>query len=480
MSNSKKGIILSTKDYEGFRNDMIEMLKQKLPEYSDFSESDAGIVILELLAYQLDILSYYNEKIGSENFLETAQERESVARLCRMLGYKLREATPSQFDQVFEIVPQLEETTIPEKTIIKTEGDDLEPIVTFETQEALVIPPNKTGLEKDEKGNYIYTVPVVQGYSIENEIVGTSNNSPNQLFILDYAPVIEESVHIIVDNGLGFEEWTRVENFIDSYSHSKHYTLTINDEGQAQIRFGNGVSGMIPNSIIDGIQASYRVGGGTEGNVGVGTITKMPSELAVIKRTFNPYPAKIQGRDRESLDEARVKAPALLGSKSGAVTLRDFKVIALSILGISRANATEGVRGTMLVNVYFYPDGSVSDEVLKQELIDIYDEKKVVGIIVNIEKGTERPIDVVADIKTYSKYKNSEVKDVVTNILKSIIYAGRYDFQEVPESSDIVMDLIENDVVKGVDIKLSNHTNLKPNEIITLGNVTVNVVGGKE
>lgn len=478
MANNKRGVILSTRDYEGFRTDMIEMLKKKIPEYSDFSQSDAGIVLIELLAYQLDVLSYYNEKVGNEMYLETAQERESIARLCRMLGYTLREATPSKFEQVFEIHPQEDDFTIPERTIIKTVGDDLEPIVEFETTEALTIPAGHTGLEKDEKGKYIHTVPITQGYSIDSEIVGSSNHSPNQVFILDYAPVIMDSVTIAVDNGLGFETWTRVESFIDSYSHSKHYILTINDQGQAQIKFGNGVSGMIPQSVEDGIMASYRVGGGTEGNVGINTIVKMPMQLSEVVRTFNPYEPIVLGRDREDVEEARIKAPAQLGSKWGAVTLKDYKSIALGLLGVVRANATEGPTGTMLVNVYYYPDGTVTDDEIKRQLIDIYDEKKVVGTLVNIEKGKERPINVTANIKTLPMYKTKEVEDTVDSVIRTIMTPGKYDFKEVPENSDLVMDLLSLDTVRGVDIQLSNHTDLKDNEIIVLGDVTINVTGG--
>ena len=34
---TRAGVNMSTRDYEGFRTDMIEMLKKKIPEYSDFS-----------------------------------------------------------------------------------------------------------------------------------------------------------------------------------------------------------------------------------------------------------------------------------------------------------------------------------------------------------------------------------------------------------------------------------------------------------
>lgn len=72
----RREIDYSTRDYEGFRNDMIEMLKKKIPEYSDFSQSDAGIVLIELLAHGLDILSFYNDVVANEVFLSTARERK--------------------------------------------------------------------------------------------------------------------------------------------------------------------------------------------------------------------------------------------------------------------------------------------------------------------------------------------------------------------------------------------------------------------
>ena len=78
-----------TRDYEGFRAEMIRRLKEKMPEYTDFSSSDAGIVILELLAEGLDVLSYYNEVVANE-FSETYYERENVIKIAQMLGSRLK------------------------------------------------------------------------------------------------------------------------------------------------------------------------------------------------------------------------------------------------------------------------------------------------------------------------------------------------------------------------------------------------------
>ena len=39
----RQNVDYTTRDYEGFRNDMLTLLKQKIPEYSDFSQSDMGL-----------------------------------------------------------------------------------------------------------------------------------------------------------------------------------------------------------------------------------------------------------------------------------------------------------------------------------------------------------------------------------------------------------------------------------------------------
>ena len=59
----RKNVDYTNKDYESFRQDMIVRLQQKIPEYTDTSESDFGIVLIELLAHGLDILSYYNDRV---------------------------------------------------------------------------------------------------------------------------------------------------------------------------------------------------------------------------------------------------------------------------------------------------------------------------------------------------------------------------------------------------------------------------------
>lgn len=78
-----------TKDYEGFRASMLALIPQLLPSWSDRSESDFGVVLIELFAYVADILSYYQDRVANEAYLATATQRRSVAELLRLIDYQI-------------------------------------------------------------------------------------------------------------------------------------------------------------------------------------------------------------------------------------------------------------------------------------------------------------------------------------------------------------------------------------------------------
>src|SRR5437879_5581409 len=83
------------RDYSSFRKALLDLIPSKLPEWTDRSEADFGVVLIELLAYMADILSYYQDRIANEAFLSTAQERRSVIEHLRLIGYEMPGAAPA-------------------------------------------------------------------------------------------------------------------------------------------------------------------------------------------------------------------------------------------------------------------------------------------------------------------------------------------------------------------------------------------------
>ncbi|MBN8992432.1 MAG: putative baseplate assembly protein [Rhizobiales bacterium] len=79
------------KDYESFRQLMLDRLSATLPAWQERHAPDLGIAIVEALAYVADYLSYYQDAAATEAYLGTARQRVSVRRHARLLDYVLHE-----------------------------------------------------------------------------------------------------------------------------------------------------------------------------------------------------------------------------------------------------------------------------------------------------------------------------------------------------------------------------------------------------
>jgi hypothetical protein len=76
-----------TKDYAGFRQLMLDRISLLVPDWKERNPSDAGIAMVELLAYTADYLSYQQDAIATEAYLGTARRRISVRRHARLVDY---------------------------------------------------------------------------------------------------------------------------------------------------------------------------------------------------------------------------------------------------------------------------------------------------------------------------------------------------------------------------------------------------------
>ena len=512
--NTVTGKDYLTLDYEGFRQMMIDRLKERLPEYTDYSETDMGVVLIELTSHGLDILSYYKDRQALECFLPTARERKNVIMHCKTyFGYNLAGATPAVFVQVFETDRTGWGKSADEHFRVHTKEKQGESPIYYEIIGSLDVnnkfsptfnvPSGASGLEQDN-GVYRYRALVCQGVTISRENVGISDGTAYQKYTTSQSPALdydssdrynENVVRVFV--GESGEEWTRVDNFLMSKSDSKHFTFTINDSGNGVLEFGNDLSGKIPPDKAK-ILCTYRVGGGTNTNVGANTITEYDSAEASLLRTFNPDTALILGTDAESIEEAKVKAPASLRSLDRAVTIRDYADIGLQLDYVSSAqsvlvenggftdkddkfidggaysdiingnppydHSTEGGLGTSNVgyvliwlmtknpvvdpSTYTYGCAtsriSISNDNMTFLRNDYYLNRKMIGQKFNVFPADIEWIVPHLRITVDDRYTKTSVIQEVKNKLIELMALGKYQLEQPVIWSDIVRELVSS------------------------------------
>ena len=189
--------------------------------------------------------------------------------------------------------------------------------------------------------------------AFERELLGASDGNPGQGFVFRYAPVLRDEV-IEVQEWLGRgESWTSVirdvpetdvrydsdpatnditgvwvrwysrEHSYDSTPTDRHYVI---ERSAGLIRFGDGVTGMVPpagSSII----ASYSTGGGASGNVPAGSIAELRTALPLIAEAFNPVAAS-GGADTELAGVVSERGPQWIRHRSRAISASDFEWLA--------------------------------------------------------------------------------------------------------------------------------------------------------
>ena len=79
------------RDYASFRQLILDRLAVIMPDWQERHAADLGVTLVELLAYAGDQLSYYQDAVATEAYLDTARQRISVRRHVRLVDYFLHE-----------------------------------------------------------------------------------------------------------------------------------------------------------------------------------------------------------------------------------------------------------------------------------------------------------------------------------------------------------------------------------------------------
>jgi predicted phage baseplate assembly protein len=132
-----------------------------------------------------------------------------------------------------------------------------------------------------------------------------------------------------------FVRWHEVPDFYASGPRDRHYVL---DRFTGQVRFGDGVNGLVPPIGIGSVRLSrYRIGGGQAGNRPPGAIVQLKTTVPYVDKVTNHEPAT-GGADAEPIERLVERAPRDVRHGGRAVTIEDYEDLAqLASPAVARA-----------------------------------------------------------------------------------------------------------------------------------------------
>jgi hypothetical protein len=548
------------KDYASFRQALLDFLPTRLPAWTERSEADLGMTLLELFAATGDTLSYLQDRVANEAFLDSATQRRSVAGHLALLGYRLDEGAAAHTWLQFQVntLHTLSDSTQPGVTGFPVSNRplrDTDPILVFETLGPATLRPEHNAMRLYDWGNancclprdalqtaldgsfpdlhagdYLLfddgsgqrdtvrltappeitlpfspdapppditvvrwsaatplthdycvpdvtvrgnLVPATHGETVVGEILREltpdeiaewtaeiARRQPGQYVPRQRLPLVRaplahldagtlalaasvsaaptdsvSELTVEVDNRM----WQERPSLLDSRPDDTHFRVESDDEGEATVVFGDGVFGQRPDERAD-VTATYRVGGGSGGNVSADTLTlpRDPNPTPWLVSVTNPLPAT-GGRDLESRDHARRFAPARFQTPLVAVTVADYQAAAQAFADpsgdhpILRAGADFRWTGSWLtVTLAVEPRDTVTtaartgdlDPELRAELLAYLDTRRLAGYDLDVTRALYVPIELEVDVCLRTGFLPDAVRQELLGELGSGVLPG--------------------------------------------------------
>lgn len=213
--------------------------------------------------------------------------------------------------------------------------------------------------------------------------------------------------------------WQPRRDLLASDRFDTDFVAELETNGQARLRFGDGVYGRTPPSGLT-LTATYRIGNGTTGNVGAGALAHVVTDQVGLVGVRNPLPAT-GGTDPESLDEVRLYAPQAFRTQERAVTAADYAAVAERHPDVQKAVATRRWTGswyTLFITVD-RRGGRTVDAAFETELRAWIERFRLAGHDVEIDAPRFVPLDLAFTVCVQPGYFQSDVRQALFDVFSN-------------------------------------------------------------
>lgn len=433
----------TSRDFAALRRDLINLINVRTALDWDASDpSDLGNVLLESFAYMGDIMSYYIDRVANEVSVDTAVQRQTLLNFAKLYGYKPSGPTPASINIKF--------TNISNQAIDIPIGTQVMAPLSFGPYTEVYFETTQAAIQL-QAGQEI-TLPAREGKTVNTDrpdlinpsnnkplpsSLGTSNGEANQEFQITDIGIVDNSLIVYVGQGAAFAPWTYADSLTEFGPTSLVFTTSQNEDGSLTVIFGDGVNGAIP-ATGQLVSALYKTSVGEAGNVVSGAV----SEVTFIPGNIDPEAisylgatnasAAYGGADADDNTQLRAKIKAAIISRKRAVTLEDYKYLALQVPQVGKVNAVGAVYSSITLYVQSQNDGTSTPGIITGSPTTAWNsiaENVSAYLADKIPVGSTVTIQPPAYIRTYlsmsvavnKAYRNNAVK---LNVAKAMLNDG--------------------------------------------------------
>lgn len=513
LDNKTKLINHSASDFESLRANLLKYVKSTFPlDYNNFESSDFGVLLVELMAAIGHIQSNKSDYLANENYIGTARSRDSIKRLLEVVGVRMKgpisaAANASLTYNTNTVANPTSLIVSPANRVITVTSPEDGGSLTYtlykvNSNGTVDLNDTSQSLEFTTTGGP-GTIQITDAVLLEGALVAETGSfttpEPIKTINLSQFPYVEKSAQVYVIGDTATEGVYLEEDniYFASGSEDKVFQVTTDGQFRASILFGDDTIGKSP-SLGDDYVITYRVGGGTRGNIAEGVInaqitassTDGLSETEEVIVTVENSTQATGGRDAESVAQAKRYAPLYFRSQDRLVTLEDFKAFANKFASNygSTGKATASVRraysSANIIDLFVLERASDTQlrratQEYKRQLLEAMENKKMITDEIVVVDGLIRTLDLIVTINLDEKFRRleSSIVQSARNSITTYMNMDNTDFQEPFVPQDLIRVLLEEQPsVRYAQVdNVDSPIRVGFNEIIQLNNLTIRV-----
>jgi hypothetical protein len=328
MANST--VVLSTLDFDSLKANLKQYLTSQ-SVFKDYNFEGSNIsVLLDIMAYNTYLNSFYLNMLASEMFLDSAQKYDSVISHAKELNYIPRSTKSS----AAEITLNVESNniggslTVPKGT--RFTGVNSNGSFIFTTDDSITV----------TSGNSTYSVANLQiyegNYFTDSYIMNYDLESQQFLLTNRDADISSLEVNVIENSGSSNLVFRRVDNLFNLNSNSNIFFIQPAQNNLYEIVFGDNLFGRKPlNGAL--IRLNYRVASGARAD-GVAKFS-LSSDLgplnggSIDSSAVTTILNSSGGAAQETIESIKFSAPRFYATQQRAVTSDDYSSLIISNFG---------------------------------------------------------------------------------------------------------------------------------------------------
>lgn len=266
-------------------------------------------------------------------------------------------------------------------------------------------------------------VAITQGKTINETVLGSGRGEVfYQSFEIPQAPLTyqrqgREGIQGAIDLRVNDLPWCQKSDFLYSKTEDRHFIIETDYAGKSRIVFGDGLNGACLPTGKDNVKASFRIGQGTEGNIGAKILKKPTSKPPFLKEVYN-FDKTTGGSDPDTEEELKDKIPVEHLTFDRAVSLSDYADLSLAYEGIGKAKAGwRWINNQKVVYLAIAGEEGEDPSGILQDLRDHLDACRDINQPLLVTPVIDVPIGITMDVVVLPDYDPDKVKDEILTVL---------------------------------------------------------------